>query len=79
MPRNPPKLGHVTLRLDPAIHQELLDLGRIVGNDMSGLIRAAVIETLPALRLKAAKLLARRKAADREMTEVLARLGGGTH
>jgi hypothetical protein len=60
------KLGHVTFRLDPAEHHDLLDIAAVLNTDMSGLIKLMLAVAKPEFKLKA--------AAIKEANEVVERL-----
>jgi hypothetical protein len=60
------KLGHVTFRLDPAEHQELLEIAEVLNTDMSGLLKLMIATAKPEFKLKAAAL--------REANQVVERL-----
>jgi hypothetical protein len=61
-----PKLGHVTFRLDPAEHEELLEIASALNTDMSGLLKLMIATAKPEFKLKA--------VAIKEATEVVERL-----
>jgi hypothetical protein len=65
------KLGHVTFRLDPAEHQELLEIAAALNTDMSGLLKLMIATAKPEFKLKAAAV----KEAN-ELVERLLQPGG---
>jgi hypothetical protein len=58
------KLGHVTFRLDPAEHQELLEIATVLNTDLSGLLKLMIAAAKPEFKLKAAALKAANKAVE---------------
>ncbi len=50
------KLGHVTFRLDPAEHQELLQIAAVLNTDLSGLLKLMIAASKPEFKLQAAAL-----------------------
>jgi hypothetical protein len=48
MPRGRgPKLGHITFRLPPEVHAQLIEFAGVLLTDVSGVLKTAVAEGLP--------------------------------
>ena len=59
------KLGHVTFRLDPAEHQELLEIAAALNTDMSGLLKLMIATAKPEFKLKAAAIKEANQVVER--------------
>jgi hypothetical protein len=59
------KLGHVTFRLDPAEHQELLEIAAVLNTDLSGLLKLLIAAAKPEFKLRAALLKEANEGIDR--------------
>ena len=49
-------LGHVTFRLDPSEHQELLQIAKVLNTDMSGLLKLMIATAKPEFKFRAAAI-----------------------
>lgn len=47
------KIGHITLRIEPEVHEELLRLSEELGVHVSSLIKVCITKCLPHLRVLA--------------------------
>lgn len=57
-------LGHITFRLRPEFHGELLRIARTLNMDLSGLVNTMLMEATPIMRARAAELEAKQKASE---------------
>jgi hypothetical protein len=57
-----PLLGHVTFRLPEEEHRELLEIARMLGTDLSGLIKQMLAEAKPIFEERAEKVRRKRLA-----------------
>jgi hypothetical protein len=72
-----PLLGHISFRLSPGRHQELLEIARHLGIDLSSLLNQMIGESLPAFLERATDVVRRQEAARREFNEISIPLSGG--
>jgi hypothetical protein len=65
-----PLLGQVTFRLPPEVHQEIIDVARTLGVDLSSLITQMLAEVRPAFLRRATDLAKRQEAARKDFEEI---------
>jgi post-segregation antitoxin (ccd killing protein) len=71
MPKPKPALGHINFRLDLELHQELLEIARALGTDLSGLLKEMLKEALPAFSARAVEAVARQHTSVAARVETL--------
>src|SRR5665213_4105246 len=65
-----PQLGQITFRLSPEVHQELIDVARHLGVDLTGLINQMLAESRPAFLRRATELAKQQEEARKEFEKI---------
>jgi hypothetical protein len=76
-PNRKSALVHVSFRVPPPLHQELVQIARKLGIDLSSLLNQMVGESLPVFLERATDVAKRQEAARREFDAISFPLSGG--